>query len=655
VSVTSVGLSGLPFISSCDSTRIQMANKQINQALTTLDCEIPFVVSNDYRNLTNSSELGICVAKEDGKVFFNENDIIIYYLKDSQKLIDKYIPRIKKTAGIYSSALRFSLSEGQEFNKGDIIYEYDCFRSGIPSFGYNIFTAYTTFFGFNHEDSAVVSESFAKKAKVNFLKKLFIPVFDYTIFYPIYKNIKDSNIYFPSIGQKLQNKIFAARVQPKQNNIIYNASDMKTKTLALFKNMNLSEFLNIQNIDSVNISSDSVIKVDFSSSVVSNLKVHKLKKDNFQMIDKNLQEILNHLNKSYIEDTIIPCYEKLKDTFIDEYSVKLIPKYMLYIDLLGLNNRIYNSCLYLLEVDITDIEETIVGDKISNRYANKGIISIIIPDELRPIAKYSNTPIDLIFSPFSVFSRMNVAQIIEGLVSKNIWMADKYIKSYPNEMHDSISWINENIIKYFNNNIYYNNVSNFLNNIKNDKLLYNKVYNNIKENNLFIEAPDFSAINIREIYKNSIPLKENVILSKDLLQFIKEKLHVNKFDVNNNIELNNIMCSPIYIMKLYKLVNHLYNSRDIGQLSQLTKNPTRGRANGGGSRLGQMELEAIIAHGAQNVLKEFMTVKSDYSEMKSDLIDQLVKTGEYKLNLDYKKHIGGSKKVVKKFIEFLKD
>jgi hypothetical protein len=273
LSITSVGIAGLPFISSCDSTRIQMAVKQINQSLTTKNCEVPFVISNDYKNLTNSSDMGIYIAQEDGKVYFNDNDVIIFYLNNSKKLTEKFIPQIKKSADNFGSTLRYSLKEGDEFKKGDIIYEYDCFRNGIPSFGYNVFTAYTTFFGFNHEDSAVISESFANKARVNFIKKLYIPIYDYSIFYPIYQHVKDSNIYFPAEGQKLENDTFLAKLQPKQNNVIYNARDMKNKMLSLFKNMNLSEFLNIQNININNISAECVVKSNLSSGIVNKLKV----------------------------------------------------------------------------------------------------------------------------------------------------------------------------------------------------------------------------------------------------------------------------------------------------------------------------------------------------------------------------------------------
>ena len=62
--VTSVNLSVSPFASSCDSTRLNMAAKQFSQSLTHENCEIPYVVNNEWSNLSYSSSLGIQYAQK---------------------------------------------------------------------------------------------------------------------------------------------------------------------------------------------------------------------------------------------------------------------------------------------------------------------------------------------------------------------------------------------------------------------------------------------------------------------------------------------------------------------------------------------------------------------------------------------------------------
>ena len=149
MSITSINLSTSPFMGSCDSTRAQMASKQMNQALTHPNCEIPYVISDEYRNLVETSDLGILIAKDNGKVYFNNNDIMIIFYYKLKDIEVKHIPLYKRTSGIFSSKLRFSLPQGTEFKKGDVVFSYDNFKNGVPSFGYNTMTGYFNFFGFN--------------------------------------------------------------------------------------------------------------------------------------------------------------------------------------------------------------------------------------------------------------------------------------------------------------------------------------------------------------------------------------------------------------------------------------------------------------------------------------------------------------------------
>ena len=53
-----------------------------------------------------------------------------------------------------------------------------------------------------------------------------------------------------------------------------------------------------------------------------------------------------------------------------------------------------------------------VGDKISGRHGNKGIVSIILPEEDMPFME-DGTPIDIVLNPLGVPSRMNAGQILE--------------------------------------------------------------------------------------------------------------------------------------------------------------------------------------------------------------------------------------------------
>jgi DNA-directed RNA polymerase subunit beta len=67
----------------------------------------------------------------------------------------------------------------------------------------------------------------------------------------------------------------------------------------------------------------------------------------------------------------------------------------------------------------------------------------------------------------------------------------------------------------------------------------------------------------------------------------------------------------IYILKLSHMVDDKMHARSIGPYSLITQQPLGGKAQFGGQRLGEMEVWALEAYGAANILQELLTIKSD--------------------------------------------
>ncbi|MEX0995163.1 MAG: DNA-directed RNA polymerase subunit beta [Balneolaceae bacterium] len=81
----------------------------------------------------------------------------------------------------------------------------------------------------------------------------------------------------------------------------------------------------------------------------------------------------------------------------------------------------------------------------------------------------------------------------------------------------------------------------------------------------------------------------------------------------------------IYMLKLNHLVEDKMHARSIGPYSLITQQPLGGKAQFGGQRLGEMEVWALYAYGASNVLKEMLTVKSDDVKGRSKVYEAIVK------------------------------
>jgi DNA-directed RNA polymerase subunit beta len=81
----------------------------------------------------------------------------------------------------------------------------------------------------------------------------------------------------------------------------------------------------------------------------------------------------------------------------------------------------------------------------------------------------------------------------------------------------------------------------------------------------------------------------------------------------------------MYILKLHHMVEDKIHMRSIGPYSLITQQPLGGKAQGGGQRFGEMEVWALLGHGAAYTLREMLTIKSDDIVGRSAAFDSIVK------------------------------
>ena len=116
---------------------------------------------------------------------------------------------------------------------------------------------------------------------------------------------------------------------------------------------------------------------------------------------------------------------------------------------------------------------------------------------------------------------------------------------------------------------------------------------------------------------------------------IKEELMKAGFREDGKIELfdgrtgtafdQKIAVGYMYIMKLHHMVEDKIHMRSIGPYSLITQQPLGGKAQGGGQRFGEMEVWALLGHGAAHTLREMLTIKSDDIIGRSAAFDAIVK------------------------------
>lgn len=251
-----------------------------------------------------------------------------------------------------------------------------------------------------------------------------------------------------------------------------------------------------------------------------------------------------------------------------------------------------------------------VGDKMSGRHGNKGIISRVLPEEDMPFLE-DGTPVDVVLNPLGVPSRMNVGQILEthlGWAAKGLgWKIGEYLeKSY-----------NPKILRRRLKEIYSSKEMNeFLEQATDDEVV--EMARRLGQG-IYVSVPVFDGATEEEIkdYLNraGLPTSGQTILYDGRTG---EPFH------------HKVTVGYMYLLKLHHLVDEKIHARSIGPYSLVTQQPLGGKAQFGGQRLGEMEVWALEAYGAAHSLQEFLTVKSDDVAGRTRVYEAIVK-GEHTL------------------------
>ena len=205
-----------------------------------------------------------------------------------------------------------------------------------------------------------------------------------------------------------------------------------------------------------------------------------------------------------------------------------------------------------------------VGDKLSGRHGNKGVISKINAIEDMPFME-DGTPVDILLSPLGVPSRMNLGQVLETHLG---WAADQCWGEY-----------------------------------KGDTL----ASKGAKPGTL-ISTPVFDGADEDEIHK----ILENVNENRDGIQMVNTDGKTTLYDGRTGEAFDSkITVGYTYILKLIHLVDEKIHARSTGPYSMITQQPLGGKAQFGGQRFGEMEVWALEAYGASYALQELLTIKSD--------------------------------------------
>ncbi|HFB61537.1 MAG TPA: DNA-directed RNA polymerase subunit beta, partial [Bacteroidetes bacterium] len=266
---------------------------------------------------------------------------------------------------------------------------------------------------------------------------------------------------------------------------------------------------------------------------------------------------LDYININASKWTTDNAKNELIKVLLNNYNIK-------YKELLGVYNRkkfvasvgdeLPNGIVQMAKVYVAKKRKLKVGDKMSGRHGNKGIVAKIVREEDMPFME-DGTPVDIVLNPLGVPSRMNLGQIYETV----------------------LGWAG-------------------------------------KELGLKFATPIFDGATDEQInaYMKQAGLPENGSV------YLYDGGTGERFDQPATV-------GYIYMIKLHHLIDDKMHARSIGPYSLITQQPLGGKAQFGGQRFGEMEVWALEAFGAANILQEILTVKSDDVNGRAKAYEAIVK------------------------------
>lgn len=495
--VVSVSAGLIPFLEHDDANRALMGSNMQRQAVPLLRTEAPYIGTGLERKVAVDSG-AVVISKTDGKVVYVDAQKIV--IEDPEGKEHKYrmlnFERSNQSMCLHQTPL---VSPGEEVKAGGVIADGPATRGGDLALGRNILMAFMPWEGYNYEDAILISDRLRKDDVFTS-----IHVEEYEI------EARNTKLGDEEITREIPNISEEALRKLDSKGIITIGSEVGPGDILVGKTAPKGE--------TEPPAEEKLLRAIFGE------KARDVRDTSLRM---------PHGSKG----TVVEILELSRENG-DELKA-------------GVNKAI--------RVLVAEKRKITVGDKMSGRHGNKGVVSRVLPAEDMPFLA-DGTHLDVVLNPLGVPSRMNIGQVLEV----HLGMA---MGNYNGGTH--------------------------------------------------IATPVFDGASEEQV--------------KDYLEKLgfPRSGKVDLYDGRTGEKFDNpVTVGRMYMLKLHHLVEDKMHARAIGPYSLVTQQPLGGKAQFGGQRLGEMEVWALEAYGASNILQEMLTVKSDDVTGRTKTYEAIIKGEE---------------------------
>ena len=348
--LVSVAAAMIPFLEHDDAKRALMGANMQRQAVPLMTTEEPIVATGiEYRAAKDSGIL--VLAEDDGTIEKVTGDAITVKYKNGKTVVHK-LRKFKRTNGGTCINQRPIVKKGEIVKKGQTIADGPSTKNGEMALGKNCLVAFSTWEGYNYEDAILLNERLVKE---DVFTSIHIEEYDC--------ECRDTKLGPEEITRDIPNVGDDALKDLDENGIIRIGAEVRPGDILVGK-----------------VTPKGETELTAEERLLRAIFGEKAR----EVRDTSLK--VPHGEAGTIVDIKI---------FTRDNSDELGP---------GVNQII--RCYIATKRKIS------VGDKMSGRHGNKGVISRVLPEEDMPFLP-DGTPIDILLNPLGLPSRMNLGQILE--------------------------------------------------------------------------------------------------------------------------------------------------------------------------------------------------------------------------------------------------
>nr|WRY72240.1 RNA polymerase beta subunit [Sclerocactus unguispinus] len=511
----SIGASLIPFIEHNDANRALMSSNMQRQAVPLSQSEKCIVGTGLERQAALDSGV-LAIAEHEGKIIYIDTDkIILSGNGDTLSIPLVMYQRSNKNTCMHQKP---RIPRGKCIKKGQILADGAATVGGELALGKNVLVAYMPWEGYNFEDAVLISERL------------------------VYEDIYTS---FHIRKYEIQTYVTSQGPERVTNEIPHLAAH-------LLRNLDKNGIVRLGSW------------VEAGDILVGKLTPQMEKESSYAPEDRLLRAILGIPATS--KETCLKLPIGGRGRVID---VRWIQKE---------RKRDSNYNPEMIHVYILQKREIKVGDKVAGRHGNKGIVSKILPRQDMPYLQ-DGRPVDMVFNPLGVPSRMNVGQIFECSLGLAGSLLDRHYRIAPfDERYEQEA---------------------------SRKLVFSELYEASKQTaNPWVFEPEYPGKSRIFDGRTGDPFEQPVIIGN------------------------------AYILKLIHQVDDKIYGRSSGHYALVTQQPLRGRARQGGQRVGEMEVWALEGFGVAHILQEMLTYKSDHVKAREEVFNTTIFGGTIPTKLE---------------------